>query len=272
MKWFGAKWRSDPQLSMCCAATRGIWADLVSAMQEQGVGTLVGTIEQLARTARCTGTEMKAALEELRETNTAGVCVDCGLFSVTSRRLSRDCQQRKEWKEQKKKQRTKNVRDVSGEIPPVEVRSKINTLSPARVISLGPVAAAWGGAGLPGLPDANELQALADDLEALKLDPVKACQAFKALIDGWRKGRNVLVKPIPAKMREHLPFVQQILAGEIKPEDIGKPAARGSPETSRPTPPSASEVFAEDDKWQEPTPDELAEIERQRKRMRDLNR
>ena len=36
MKWYPADWRSDPGLRMCSFAARGLWADLLALMHEQG--------------------------------------------------------------------------------------------------------------------------------------------------------------------------------------------------------------------------------------------
>lgn len=74
---------------------------------------------------------------------------------------------------------------------------------------------AWSSSGLPGLPGAGELRPLHEALLELKLEPLEACRAFGKLISHWREERQVLVPPTPAKMHEHLPFVQQILAGEL---------------------------------------------------------
>lgn len=86
----------DPELSMCAASTRGIWADLICAMNESDQsGTLTGTAEQLSRLARCTASEMAAALEDLCQTGAAKVSARHGLYTVVNRRMSREYKKRK---------------------------------------------------------------------------------------------------------------------------------------------------------------------------------
>jgi hypothetical protein len=93
-------WRTDPCLSQCSPATRGIWIDVVCAMWEMDrCGQLVGTCESLARVARCNPAEMLSALQELHRTTTADVTPCPGAVTadvtVTNRRM------RKEWAERK---------------------------------------------------------------------------------------------------------------------------------------------------------------------------
>ena len=131
MKWFGSKWRSDPQLAGCCSATRGIWADAVSAMQEQGTGTLTGTIDVLARMLRATPPEMASALAELKATGTADITEHEMTFSVTCRRLSREYSLRKQWRERQNRHRGENVTQESrGRSKKLDVRSKKEDTDP----------------------------------------------------------------------------------------------------------------------------------------------
>lgn len=113
-KWFYRDWMTDPNLSMCSPQTRGIWVDLVSSMMGQSdiTGELSGTALQLARIARCTEGEMKSALAELSSTGTAGVVTchansvtDHSVFTVTSRRMSREHSERESARKRKRKQR-----------------------------------------------------------------------------------------------------------------------------------------------------------------------
>ena len=120
---------TDPALSMCMPATRGIWMDLLCAIHNLACnGQLRGTAEQLARLARCRSEEMVDALTELQITGTAGITERNGTFTVLSRRIQRDSAQRELWKTQKQKQRTGgHVREcppVSEKCPPNIIRDK----------------------------------------------------------------------------------------------------------------------------------------------------
>jgi hypothetical protein len=85
-------WLKDPALAKCSAATRGIWIDLICAMHENGrTGNLTGTIAQLARISRTNPKQMKASLDELRETGTALINFEVGsTVSITNRRMARE--------------------------------------------------------------------------------------------------------------------------------------------------------------------------------------
>lgn len=63
LKFYPGDWLKEPSLTVCSPATRGIWIDLICIMHESGrVGEVSGTVEQLAKLARCSAAEM-AALE-----------------------------------------------------------------------------------------------------------------------------------------------------------------------------------------------------------------
>jgi hypothetical protein len=67
-------WLTDPKLSKCCPATRGIWSDALDVMWLDGQsGELMGTPVQLSRGLRCSELEMKDAIIELFETGTGDV-------------------------------------------------------------------------------------------------------------------------------------------------------------------------------------------------------
>jgi hypothetical protein len=85
---------------------------------------------------------------------------------------------------------------------------------------------AWSNAGLPGLPDATSFSTLQLNLFALGLDPLQACTTWKSILTVWREKRKVVVTKVnPTKMLEHLPLVQQVMAGEVKLADIQAPMA-----------------------------------------------
>lgn len=90
VKWFPADWASEPGLRICCAATRGIWADALNSMMLSQSDRVEGTIAQLARLCRCTEGEMSTALEEISSMQIALVRMQNGCITIKSRRLSRD--------------------------------------------------------------------------------------------------------------------------------------------------------------------------------------
>ena len=116
---------TDPCLSLCTPATRGVWIDLLCAIHKlDRSGELCGTPEQLARIARCRTEEIADALTELRTTGTADVTERNGIVYVLSRRMKRDAKLREQWRIQKINQRSpQNVRQVSGRSPPVSSSS-----------------------------------------------------------------------------------------------------------------------------------------------------
>jgi hypothetical protein len=75
MMFYYGDYKRDPELGMCSLATRGAWIELFSAMGDAQRGSLVGTVEDLARLARCTPGEMRDALVELHSKNAAIVAM-----------------------------------------------------------------------------------------------------------------------------------------------------------------------------------------------------
>lgn len=96
-------WLTDPAVSRCAPATRGIWFDALCLMHQAGrTGQLAGTLPELARSLRCSEAELAAALAELAATNTAeitpcnaGCNAGCNaLVTLTNRRMLRDYKRR----------------------------------------------------------------------------------------------------------------------------------------------------------------------------------
>jgi hypothetical protein len=137
--FYPGDWLTDPQLSLCTPATRGVWIDLLCAIHklDRG-GELCGTPEQLARIARCSPVELGIALTELQTTGTADVSERNGAVRILSRRMSRDAKKREEWRLQKQRQRRpEDVRYPSGDCPgPLSISSSISVPS-ARAPSSG---------------------------------------------------------------------------------------------------------------------------------------
>jgi uncharacterized protein YdaU (DUF1376 family) len=107
MQFFVADYLSDPCLSVCSPATRGIWIDILCNMHKlDRTGELSGTRESLARLTRCSLKELDVALRELLASKTADVvtqkmlhcnanvtpCND--VVTVKNRRMEREYKER----------------------------------------------------------------------------------------------------------------------------------------------------------------------------------
>ena len=105
-----ADWLSDPHLSKCFPATRGIWMDVFCAMYiDNRSGVLKGKIDQLARICRCSTAEMAAAISDLEVTGTADVTKRDGVVTIICRTMKRDADKRKSNNERQKKHRMGSV-------------------------------------------------------------------------------------------------------------------------------------------------------------------
>lgn len=94
MKWYAVDWRGDPALRMCSFAARGLWADMLSIIHDEGepYGYLVihgraPTPAQLARMLGGTADEITTHIQELEE---AGVFSRSPSGAIYSRRMVRD--------------------------------------------------------------------------------------------------------------------------------------------------------------------------------------
>jgi hypothetical protein len=133
LPWYSGDWLRDPDLSRAKPATRGIWMDLLMSMYESNRAFFIsGTVEQLARVARCSPAEMTDAIDDLDRTNTADVTRKGDVIRVVSRRLSRAASERTKAVKRKRKQRSRDGHDPV--LPPSrgrgqksEVRDQIPT-------------------------------------------------------------------------------------------------------------------------------------------------
>jgi hypothetical protein len=108
MQYVPKEWLSDPQVSQCKPATRGVWWDAISAMHEMDrCGQLSGTLENLARVCRCRVDEMRAAADELRSCGAADVTECNGIVTLVNRRMRREAEERKSVKNRVDKHRAK---------------------------------------------------------------------------------------------------------------------------------------------------------------------
>ena len=89
-KWYPQDWMSDPKLSMCSPATRGIWADALNVMMLLGTCKIEGDDAKLSRLLRASEGQISVAHAELKETGTADTRIQNGTKIWESRRLSRE--------------------------------------------------------------------------------------------------------------------------------------------------------------------------------------
>jgi hypothetical protein len=91
VKWYPQNWSSEPGLSLCDAATRGIWIDAINAMMLTRNGKIVGSLEALSRLCRCRPAQMQVALLEIAQYDIGTVAhQQDGNIIVTCRRIDRE--------------------------------------------------------------------------------------------------------------------------------------------------------------------------------------
>ena len=90
-QWEWRLWLSDPALSLCRPATRGIWIDALCAMMESSTDRLSATPDALARVCRCSVDDIMAAADDLSATEAAEVHrQQNGNITLISRKRRRD--------------------------------------------------------------------------------------------------------------------------------------------------------------------------------------
>lgn len=120
MKFFPGDWSTDPALTLCAPATRGVWIDLICAMHEfDQSGKLRGTADQLARFARCTTVEFVQAMTDLQTSMAADVAERNGVYEICNRRMAAAYKIRKSVADRVQRHRNKNRNGVcnAGETP-----------------------------------------------------------------------------------------------------------------------------------------------------------
>lgn len=93
---FTGDWRKDPALTLCTPATRGVWIDLLCAMHDlDRSGELRGTLDEIARLARCSTVDAAQALTDLQNKRAAEITERNGEYIVRNRRMYRESERRK---------------------------------------------------------------------------------------------------------------------------------------------------------------------------------
>jgi hypothetical protein len=123
-KWFHADWLSDSSVGKCSLAARGLWFELLNLMMADNVSEISGTVEQIARMARCSTQEAEVAIEELCASNCATVTHSNKIVTLGCRRLQREQKTRENTAERVRRYRTKNA--CNAEIYGVEDRRQIS--------------------------------------------------------------------------------------------------------------------------------------------------
>lgn len=112
IQFYTGDWFKDTELSLCDAATRGIWIDFILRMHDRDrCGRLEGTRKGLAQLGRCTEAQLDLALAELSATKTATVTEHHGIVTVTNRRMRRDYEERQEAAKRAKNYRKRHRQD-----------------------------------------------------------------------------------------------------------------------------------------------------------------
>jgi hypothetical protein len=94
-----AAWLADEALTLLSTAGRAIWFDLLCRMwiQRSQRGIIRGTADQLARLARCTGSEMESFLREAEQQDLCEVTRDSnGVVTLKDRGMLREEKVRKQ--------------------------------------------------------------------------------------------------------------------------------------------------------------------------------
>lgn len=126
--FYPGDWMKDPAVGLCSPATRGVWVDLLCAMHENDrSGEVSGTLEQLARAARCSPTELQAAVDEIRATGAGDVHRrgrnGHAVVTVRNRRMHRaaqehqDARKRQEAHRERERERVES-RESNGRVTP----------------------------------------------------------------------------------------------------------------------------------------------------------
>lgn len=170
MKFFTGDWVKDPSLTLCDPATRGVWIDLICAMHDSDrSGKLCGTMDQLARFARCSTVVLAQALTDLQTNKAADVTHRNGQVTVVNRRMERDYKARVGAALRQQRFRSNRKVTTPCHIPESESEETTTTKSKFRP------------------PTSDEVAAYCRERKS-PVDP----EAFMAYYtaNGWRVGRN----------------------------------------------------------------------------------
>ena len=110
-----AAWLTDPGVTACKPATRGIWFDLLCHMHGLGgKGELAGSYEDLAKLSRSSPGEVRAAIVDLSSHVVAEIHERDGRVTVVNRRMRREWRARKSNQERQKRFRDNHRCESNG--------------------------------------------------------------------------------------------------------------------------------------------------------------
>ncbi len=111
-------WMGDPGINLLRPSSRAAWFDALCRMHDRGrAGKLSGTIKDLAVLCRCTPTEMRLCVDELKLHDCADVTECHNTVTLTNRRMSREAEIRKSNRERKVKERDRiRHTNVTGDV------------------------------------------------------------------------------------------------------------------------------------------------------------
>lgn len=148
--------KRDAALSRCRPSTRGIWIDWICDMHDADrSGQIVGSLDQLARSGRCSIDEALAAVEDLKLTGAADVNLtppnenQPAIYTVSNRRMRREFLARKSNAERQKRHYEKRSRrqpndDSTENSHPLSSSSISIPSSKAHLTLNGAVSGEWG--------------------------------------------------------------------------------------------------------------------------------
>lgn len=102
-------WRADEGLTLLRPASRDFWHEVILVMWKSGQrGELSGSINDLARLCRCSPTEARAAIDEIKARHVGDVTEGHGIVTLTNRRMKRAFEIRANACQRQRKKRSKN--------------------------------------------------------------------------------------------------------------------------------------------------------------------
>ena len=88
--FYSRDWYGDSKLAQCHPTTRGIWIDLLALMFTEGQASIEVDIVGLMRLGRCDVTATEQFLKDLGKHKFADVTECNHVYTITSRRFTRD--------------------------------------------------------------------------------------------------------------------------------------------------------------------------------------
>ncbi len=99
------KWLTDEQLNRCSLETQGFWMRCICMMRKGDSGKIEGTAAELSRLLSVTPAEFKKCFSELNLTKTASVTQTSGIFTIMSRKFTKELKVREQNRLRKARER-----------------------------------------------------------------------------------------------------------------------------------------------------------------------